>query len=95
MSEYRIVFSPRARDRLKEMADYLHQQQLSDAFIVEYLKSIENWLETVLLLFPDCGTPMPKFGEGIRRVVYQKYSFIYRHSKRQIEILTIYRENLA
>lgn len=38
--------------------------------------------------------PMPEFGEGIRRVVYKRYSFIYRVQDDVIEILTIYRENL-
>lgn len=94
MSEYQIVFSPRARQRMEEVADYLYQQNLSQRFILSYLQHFEDWLNTVLLQFPESGTPMPEFGEHIRRVVYQQYSFVYRLNGNTIEILTVYRENL-
>ncbi|MGR8932457.1 MAG: type II toxin-antitoxin system RelE/ParE family toxin [Gammaproteobacteria bacterium] len=94
MSEYRIVFSPRARQRLAEVADYLYRQNLSNRFVLDYLQRFEDWLNTLLLQFPESGTPMPELGDDIRRVVYQKYSFIYRLKGKTIEILTVYRENL-
>ena len=93
MSEQSIVFSPRARQRLEEIAAYLYQQQLSNKFVLDYLHRFESWLETVLGQFPDSGSPMPEYGKNIRRVVYRKYSFIYRIKDDDIEILTIYREN--
>jgi len=93
MSSKRIVFSPRARDRLAEIADYLYRQNQSRSFVTRYLDSFSQFLETVLLQFPECGTPLPDFGEDIRRVVYQEYSFIYRINCDRIEILTLYREN--
>jgi plasmid stabilization system protein ParE len=93
MSEYRIVFSPRARQRLAEVADYLYQQNLSQRFVLDYLQRFEDWLNTLLLQFPESGTPMPAFGDNIRRVVYQQYSFIYRLNDNTIEILTVCREN--
>lgn len=93
MSEYRIVFSPRAQQRLAEVADYLYQQNLSQRFVLDYLQRFEDWLNTLLLQFPESGTPMPEFGDNIRRVVYQQYSFIYRLNGKTIEILTVYREN--
>ncbi len=37
---------------------------------------------------------MPELGEGVRRVIYKRYSFIYRLNGDVVEILTIYRENL-
>jgi len=94
MNKHRIVFSPRARERLEEIADYLYQQQLSREFVLGYLNQFELWLEKVLGQFPGSGTPMPQFGEGIRRITYEKYSFVYRINNNVIEILTIYRENL-
>ena len=94
MNDYEIIFSLRAQARLKEIADYLYRQHMTKEFVVEYLNGFQRWLETVLLLFPESGTPMPDFGEGIRRVVYQKYSVVYRVRAKQIEILTLYRENL-
>ena len=93
MNEYRIVFSPRARQRLAEVADYLYQQNLSQRFVLDYLQRFEDWLNTLLLQFPESGTPMPEFGDNIRRVVYQQYSFVYRLKGNTIEILTVYREN--
>jgi len=93
MSEYRIVFSPRAQQRLAEVADYLYRQNLSKRFVLDYMQRFEDWLNTLPLQFPESGTPMPEFGENIRRVVYQQYSFVYRLKGKTIEILTVYREN--
>jgi len=94
MSPKTIVFSPRAQRRFEEIADYLHQQQVSETFVLNYLNQFENYLNTVLGQFPESGTPMPQFGKEVRRVVYQEYSFLYRIKNEVIEILTIYRENL-
>jgi len=94
MSKRTIVFSPRARQRLEEIADYLYQQQLSNEFVLNYLDRFESWLDTLLGQFPESGMPMPEHGEDIRRVVYRKYSFVYRFKDDVIEILTVYRENL-
>ncbi|WP_267873572.1 hypothetical protein [Methylomonas albis] len=43
MSEYRIVFSPRAGQRLAEIADYLYRQNLSQRFVLDYLQRFEDW----------------------------------------------------
>jgi plasmid stabilization system protein ParE len=55
---------------------------------------MEDWLDLLLNQFPESGRPMPEFGENIRWVVYQRYSFVYRIKNEKIEILTVYRENL-
>lgn len=94
MNEREIVFSPRAKERLEEIADYLYGQHLSAEFVIAYLEAFEAWLEKVLGLFPESGMLMPEFGEGVRRVVYRKYSFLYRVHQDRIEVLTVYRENL-
>ncbi len=93
MNNYRIVFSPRAQQRLEEIADYLYQQQLSNQFVVNYLQRFEDWLITLLSQFPESGTLMSEFGDDVSRVVYQKYSFVYRINGNAVEILTLYREN--
>ncbi len=61
--------------------------------MLDYLQRFEDWLNTLLVQFPESGTPMPEFGDNIRRVVYQQYSFVYRLNGDAIEILTVYREN--
>ncbi len=93
MSPKQIIFSPRAQQRLEEIAAYLSRQQLSNTFVRDYLKRFENYLLSVLSQFPESGTRMPEFGKDVRRVVYQEYSFLYRIKKDVIEILTIFREN--
>jgi len=93
MSNKKIVFSPLAQQRFEELADYLYQQQVSKAFVLNYLTQFEMWLENILGVFPESGCLMPEFGEGVRRVVYREYSFVYRIESDVIEILTIYREN--
>jgi len=94
MSDCTIVFSPRAKQRLEEIAEYLYQQNLSNEFVIDYLNRFETWLETLLCQFPESGTPIPEYGDEIRRVVYKKFTFLYRVKNNVIEILTIYRENL-
>lgn len=93
MNDYPIVFSPRAQQRFTEIADYLYQQDKSERFVFDYLQRFEDWLKSLLGQFPESGSPMPEYGDNIRRVVYQKYSFIYRFNGDIVEILTIYREN--
>ncbi len=94
MNKRRIVFSPRASERLAQIATFLSEQGLSNTFIINYLQQFERWLNQVLIEFPDSGIPMPEFGAEIRKVCYKKYSFVYRVTASQIEILTVYRENL-
>ena len=94
MSKPFIRFSPRAQQRMEEIADYLYQQNLSRKFVLSYLRRFETYLESTLGQFPESGTLMPEYGNDIRRVIYQKYSFLYRQKGNVIEILTVYRENL-
>jgi len=37
MSKLQLVFSPRAKERLSQIAEYLSGQGLPDSFVVEYL----------------------------------------------------------
>jgi len=94
----KIKFSPHAEQSLEDIADYLSQQNCSKKFVLKYLMQFKTWLKKVLLQFPESGIQVPeleiKYGKDIRRVVYQKYSFVYRVKNNTIEILTIYRENL-
>lgn len=93
MSERSIIFSPRAKQRLEDVAEYLYKQSLSKEFVRNYLWQFHDWLETILGQFPDAGTLMPEYGDNVRKVVYREYSFIYRNRGKTIEILTICREN--
>ncbi|MGM0594616.1 MAG: type II toxin-antitoxin system RelE/ParE family toxin [Pseudomonadota bacterium] len=79
---------------MAEVADYLYQQQGDARFVVGFLNRIEEWLDTILAQFPESGTPVPELSDNARRVVYKRYSFIYRYDGESVEILTVYRENL-
>jgi len=93
MNERIIIFSPRAQTRLNEIADYLYRKNLSKKFVRDYINSFEKWLNLVLGQFPESGCLMSEYGDGIRRIAYREYSFIYRVNIKEREILTIYREN--
>ncbi|MGZ4970188.1 MAG: type II toxin-antitoxin system RelE/ParE family toxin [Methylobacter sp.] len=75
-SEPEIVLSPKARQRLEELAEYLYTQTQSKRFVKEYIGKIEAYLENTLKLFPESGTPMPEYGEDIRRLSYQWFSIL-------------------
>lgn len=92
-NELEIILSPKALRRLEEFAEYLYSQTQSNRLVTEYIGKIEAYLESTLKLFPESGTPMPEYGEGIRRLSYQRFSVLYRINGQQIEILTFYREN--
>jgi len=94
MNNRTIIFSPRAKQRLEDVAEYLYQQSQSKMFVRAYLKQFQKWIETVLGQFPESGTLMSEQGENIRRVVYREYSFLYKITDDTIEVLTVYRENL-
>lgn len=78
MSKLQLVFSPRAKERLSQIAEYLSGQGLANAFVIEYLNQFELWLNKVLLEFPESGIELAEYGPGIRKVCYKKYSFVYR-----------------
>ena len=94
MNNRNIIFAPRAKKRLEDVAEYLYQQSRSKSFVRGYLRQFEEWLETLLGQFPESGTLMIEYGENIRRIVYREYSFLYKISDDTIEILTVYRDNL-
>lgn len=92
-TEIEIVLSPKALRRFDEFAEYLYTQTQSKRFVREYVEKIESYLETTLKLFPESGTPMPDYGEGVRRLTYQRFSILYKIEASRIEILTFYRQN--
>jgi plasmid stabilization system protein ParE len=49
---------------------------------------------TYLNEFPKLGRPADEFGKGIRKLVHQRYSILYRIEDNYILVITIYKENL-
>ena len=89
-----IVFSKKANQRLKELALYIFKK-FQDADIVDiYLDKLMHFIIDTLVNFPLAGRSCEEYGKGTRKLVYQGFSIIYRIGLEQIEILTIYKENL-
>ena len=74
----RIIFTTHANLRLTEIADYLYRQKCSKKFVVGYIKRFRENLKRVLIPFPESGSPVPEYGEDVRRIVCQEYTFLYQ-----------------
>ena len=94
MSELNIKFSPRAKQRLEDITDFLLEQTGSKTFVINFINSLKEYLYKILGMFPEAGTPMLEYGIDIRRVVFKEYSFLYQIKGSEIHILTVYKENL-
>ncbi len=83
----KIIWSPLALERIKEIAEYISQDNLSAA---------ENWViklfEKVKKLkkFPKIGRIVPEVErQEIRELIFGRYRIFYRISENYISILTV------
>ena len=90
----KITFSQKAVDALLSQARYIYELTLDIKKADIYLDEMEDYISTTLRVHPKIGRPAPELGLGIRKLVYKRYSILYRMTEVQIEILTIYKENL-
>jgi len=90
----RVIFSQTAADNLINHALYIFEQTQSIAISDRYLDEMKDYIVTMLSTFPRAGRPSEEILTGSRKLVYQGYSILYIIGEEQIEILTIYRENL-
>ena len=90
----RVIFSKKATQRLIEQAHYIFEKTKDPNTADAFLDNMKLYLEEVLTTFPKIGRATPEFGEGVRKVIYQSYSILYRINQDTIEVLTIYRENI-
>lgn len=89
-----IVFSDVATEALVSQAIYIFEQTKDTDKADIFLDTIKAYIIKTLSEFPRLGRPAEAFGEGIRKLIYQRYSILYRIQGECIEILTLYRENL-
>jgi plasmid stabilization system protein ParE len=89
----KIVFTREATIELLEQAQYIYRQSLDIEKADAYLERMKSFIKETLGSFPKAGRPAEEFGKGVRKLVYQRYSILYRLDDRQITILAIYREN--
>ncbi|HDH31482.1 MAG TPA: type II toxin-antitoxin system RelE/ParE family toxin [Candidatus Wolfebacteria bacterium] len=83
----KIIWSPLALERIKEISEYISRDNLSAA---------ENWVLTIfekvkkLQDFPQIGRVVPEVERHeIRELIYGKYRILYRISEDFISILTV------
>ena len=83
----KIIWSPLALERIKEISEYISRDNLSAA---------ENWVLTIfekvkkLQDFPQIGRVVPEAErQEISELIYGKYRILYRISEDFISILTV------
>ncbi|WP_366927994.1 type II toxin-antitoxin system RelE/ParE family toxin [Sulfurovum sp.] len=90
----KIKFTPTFHHKLDEVAAYVYQESKSNKFTVKYIRKLQKHIISYLSEFPKLGRPADEFGKGIRKLVHQQYSILYRIDNDYILVITIYKENL-
>jgi len=94
MADRPILFSRRAAKRLEELADYVYERSGSADTAYHFVLKLQTYIETTLQTFPEAGRKADEYGDGVRKLVYERFSILYRIQENAIEVLTLYRENL-
>lgn len=89
-----VLFSKKATTNLIGHAFYIFERTQSIELSDKYLDDMKEFIVAMLSSFPKAGRPSDDLVPNTRKLVYQGYSIIYRISEDQIDILTLYRENL-
>jgi plasmid stabilization system protein ParE len=90
----KITFSQKAIDALVSQAKYIYQLTLNIQKADLYLDEMETYITHTLKRHPLIGRAAPELGQDIRKLVYKKYSILYRITELEIKVLIIYKENL-
>lgn len=90
----KIRFTPTFYRKLDDITAYIYQESKSNSFTVRYVRKLQKHIITNLSDFPKLGRPADEFGKGIRKIVHQRYSILYRIEEDYILVIIIYRENL-
>ena len=90
----KITFAQKAIDALLSQASYIYKLTLDVKKADIYLDEMEDYIISILRTYPQIGRPAPELGFDVRKLVYKRYSILYRITDIEIEILTIYNENL-
>ena len=90
----KIKFTPTFHRKLDGITTYIYDESKSKSFTIRYVKKLQKHIITNLSDFPKLGRPADEFGKGIRKLVHQRYSILYRIDDDYILVITIYKENL-
>ena len=89
-----IVFTKKATDNLIAQALYIYEQTLDIDKADRYMITMKKYISQTLSQFPQLGRPAEEFEKEIRKLVYKRYSILYRIEREYILVITIYKENL-
>ena len=90
-----IQFTDEATNNLISQALYIYELTLDTQKADKYLLTMKAHIVQSLGYFPRLGRPAEAFGKGVRKLVHQQYTILYKlQINNEISILTIYRENL-
>jgi plasmid stabilization system protein ParE len=90
----KIEFSQKAYVSLEQIAEYIFEQSQFKKITRTYVKGLNLYITQTLSLFPQAGRPAEEFGKDVRKLVYQRYSILYKVESKRIVVLTLFRENL-
>ena len=90
----KVIFTDQATEALIAQALYIFEQTKNVDIADRYLDNMRDFIISTLSSFPKAGRPAEEFGTGIRKLVYQGFSILYKIQDQQIYILTLYRENI-
>jgi len=90
----KIKFTPTFHHKLDEIASYLYKESQSNSFTAQYIRKLQKHIMNYLSDFPKLGRPADEFGKGIRKLVHQHYTILYRIEEDYILVITIYKQNL-
>ena len=88
------MFTQEATNNLITQALYIYQQSLDIDKADKYLLTMKTHIIQSLSYFPKLGRSAEEYGQNIRKLVHQKYSILYIIKQDEINIISIYRENL-
>lgn len=88
-----VRFSGRAAKRLEELADYVYERSRSKETAFRFVGRLKDYIESTLSHFPEAGRVADEFGDGVRKLVYERFTVLYRIRGEKIEVLTLFREN--
>lgn len=83
-----VKWEPKARERLKEIIEYLHQRDPDYAFAwINRIYNATDQLET----FPEMGRIIPELeNPRLRELIFEgRYRVMYRLTSDEIQILTV------
>ena len=90
----KIKFTAKFYQRLDEISDYIYEKSASKKVTVHYIKHLKKHIYFSLSDFPKMGRPAEEFGAGIRKLVHQRYTILYKIEEEYILVITIYKQNL-